>query len=234
MLKEAIILAGGKGTRLRSVTRNVFPKGLTPVKNKPILGWEMEWLAREGIQKVILATGHLAERIEDAFGTKYDTSFGSLNIEYSVEKEKLGSGGAIKLAKDLVDGDLVIVLNGDILTTASIDPLVKLHEDLDVYATMMGVNMVSPFGIVHHENSLVTKYEEKPRLPVPIHAGVDLFDTDVLNRFPTKGQMEETIFLELVKERKFGFHLISDDVFWMSIDTQKDFETANKTWPGLL
>ncbi len=230
---EAIILAGGKGTRLRSVTMNMIPKGLTPIQEKPILLWELEWLAREGIRSAILATGHLSEEIEKALGNQVETPYGTVDLQYSVEKEKLGSGGAVKLASELVSAEKTLILNGDVLTNAPLTPLFDLHKEKQVLATMLGVNMVSPYGIIHHKDNLIIKYEEKPRLDVPIHGGVDLFETDVLSRFPTKGQMEETIFVELVQERMFAFYLIPNDQFWMSIDTQKDFELANKTWTGL-
>ena len=226
-------MAGGKGTRLRSVTMNVIPKGLTPIQEKPILVWELEWLAREGIKSAILATGHLSEEIEKALGDQVTTPYGNVDLQYSVEKEKLGSGGAVRMASELVSSSQVLILNGDVLTDAPLSPLFDLHKEKKVLATMLGVNMVSPYGIIHHKDNLITKYEEKPRLDVPIHGGVDLFEADVLSRFPVKGQMEETIFVELVKERMFAFHLISNDRFWMSIDTQKDFELANKTWKGL-
>lgn len=233
MKVEAIILAGGKGTRLRSVTMNAIPKGLTPIQDKPILVWELEWLAREGINSAILATGHLSEEIEKALGNQVETPFGTVDIQYSVEREKLGSGGAARLASALVSEPQVLILNGDVITTAPLEPLFTLHHEKKVLGTMLGVNMLSPYGVIYHKDNLITKYEEKPRLDVPIHGGVDLFETEVLSRFPEKGQMEETIFLDLVKEKQFAFHLISNDEFWMSIDTQKDFEAANQSWPGL-
>jgi len=87
---EAIILAGGKGTRLRSVTLNKIPKGLTNIKDKAILEWELQWLAREGVSRVIFAVGHLSESVENHFQSNYNSDFGDVEIIISVEKEKTG------------------------------------------------------------------------------------------------------------------------------------------------
>ncbi len=232
-LTDAIILVGGKGTRLRSVTNNEIPKPLVKIQNKPILCWELDLLIKEGFSKAILAVGHLGNVIEQEMGNSYSNDHGQIDIKYSYEEEKVGSGGAVKLASRYVTGEQVLVMNGDILTSANLEPMIALHNELKVKGTMLGVNMTSPYGIVHHENNLITKFEEKPRLDVPIHAGIDIFDSSILPRFPDKGQMEETIFLELVKEKQFAFYLLSNDVFWMSIDTQKDYDAANSLWKGL-
>ena len=79
---EAVILAGGAGTRLRSITMNKIPKGLTKIQGKAILEWEMEWLAREGVNHVVLAVGHLANKISRGFGKSYSSQYGgSIKIE---------------------------------------------------------------------------------------------------------------------------------------------------------
>ncbi len=232
-ISEGIILVGGKGTRLRSVTMNEIPKALTKIGDKSILEWEMNWYAKNGFQHLVLATGHLAEKIEQHFGRQFETEFGSIELSYSVEKEKLGSGGAIKQAGQYTSSDQIAISNGDVLTNFDFTEMKEMHEKMNVLATMLAVNMTSPYGILHIKESIITAFEEKPRLNVPIHAGVDIINSTIIQRFPDKGQMEDTIFLDLVEEKQFAVYQLSDEMFWMSIDTQKDFELANETWTGL-
>ncbi len=232
-VKEALILVGGKGTRLRSITNDSIPKTLAKIQNRPILEWELEWLVREGFRHAILATGHLSEKIQMAFGKEFETQFGSISLDYSIEREKLGSGGAVRLASELVTEQRVLVMNGDVLTDINLKPMKAIHKNLGKLATMLGVNMVSPYGIVHSENGLITKFEEKPVLDYIIHGGIDIIEKDVLERFPKKGQMEDTIFVELVEQGDFAIYTPKNHFFWMSIDTHKDFQTANEKWSGL-
>ena len=233
MVSEAIILSGGKGKRLRSITMDEIPKGLARVKDKTILEWEIEWLAREGVNHVILALGHLANIIVEKLGNKINTKYNSVDISYSVEKEKLGSGGAVKQAASFVNGDKFLIINGDILTNSSLDSMNDLHVETNALATMFLIKMRSPYGVVTYNDKLITQFLEKPLLDVYIHGGVDIIEKSMVHRFPDKGQMEETIFLDLVKENRFAAYRAGDHVFWNSIDSEKDFDNANLSWPGL-
>ena len=233
-LKEAIILAGGKGKRMRSVTMDKFPKGLTPIQDIPILNWEIEWLAREGINHVVLAVGYLHEMIKDSIGNKIDTKFGSVDIDYSIEKSKLGSGGAIKLATSLVSSENILIMNGDLLLNSDLNDMKAIHHQAGINATMLLIKMRSPYGVVISDGkNNITNFVEKPLLDVYIHGGVDIVNKETLNRFPKEGQMEETIFIDLVNEGTFKCFKAPTSDFWMSIDSEKDYETANKNWKGL-
>lgn len=108
MADEAIILVGGLGTRLRPVVGEV-PKPLAPVGGRPFLGWVLDRLAAARMRRVVLAAGYRADVVRDAIGTRWS----GMTIDYSVEEQPLGTGGAITLAGGLVDGDGVHVLNGD-------------------------------------------------------------------------------------------------------------------------
>jgi len=232
-IKEAVILAGGKGTRLRSVTMNKIPKGLTEIQGKPILEWELEWLAREGVNHVVLAIGHLADKIEAHFDGTYEGEHGTIDIDISVEHDKLGSGGAFKQASEKLTGDRTYVLNGDVLCNTSLTRMKQIHARTEAKATMLLVNMTSPYGIVKRDNYMITSFVEKPLLDVQIHAGLDIIEQEVFKMFPTKGQMEDTVFVQLANKNKFASYLISNDDFWMSVDTEKDFKKANDLWTGL-
>lgn len=108
MIYEAVILAGGLGTRLQSVLRDV-PKPLAPVAGRPFLTWLLDELAVQGIRHVVLATGHLGDQIETLLGSNWR----GMSLGYSREQQPLGTGGAIALAAERVEGDAFFVLNGD-------------------------------------------------------------------------------------------------------------------------
>ncbi|MEO5827617.1 MAG: sugar phosphate nucleotidyltransferase, partial [Luteimonas sp.] len=105
---EAIILAGGRGTRLQALVSDV-PKPLAPVAGRPFLAWVLDHLAASGIRRVILATGYLSEMVERAVGRAWQ----SMSIDYSVENDALGTGGAVRQACGKLHGDTAHVLNGD-------------------------------------------------------------------------------------------------------------------------
>src|SRR5580658_7180316 len=106
--KEAVVLAGGFGTRLRSVVSEV-PKPMAPVAGRPFLAWVLDFLAAQGLRRVVLATGHMADQVQAAIGARWQ----GMDIAYSVEREPLGTGGALKLAVSHLHGDAAHVLNGD-------------------------------------------------------------------------------------------------------------------------
>ncbi|MCG3217384.1 MAG: nucleotidyltransferase family protein [Candidatus Heimdallarchaeota archaeon] len=232
----AIILAGGRGTRLRSVTGTELPKGLTEIKGKSILEWQFEWLSIYGIKHVILAIGYLAEVIEERFGSSYRTDNGvEIKLDYSVETEKLGSGGAISFAKRFVQNETFLIVNGDILTNYNLLEMFSVHKKHGKLATMALSQMRSPYGVVNFnkETGQITNFVEKPLLDTYIHAGVDFVETKALDRFPEKGQMEDTIFIEMSQEQNFFSYCLKKTDYWQSIDTHKDYETANNNWKGL-
>jgi NDP-sugar pyrophosphorylase family protein len=232
-INEAIILAGGKGTRLRSVTLNEIPKGLVKIQEKAILQWEIEWLAKYGVKKVVLAIGHLSDKIIAEFSDKINTPHGDVILKYSIEKEKLGSGGAIKQASQFIEGKACFIINGDILSDAKLNDLIELHKNNQSKATMLLVNMRSPYGVVETSGNKITKFVEKPLLPIMIHSGIDIINKEIFSEFPDRGQMEDTIFVDLANRDEFFVYTADKDTFWKSIDTEKDFKEANETWPGL-
>jgi len=108
MLKEAIILAGGFGTRLRDVVADI-PKSMAPINGKPFLDYQLKYLKHYGIEKIILSVGYLSEKIMKHYGDNFE----GLQIIYSLEKDPLGTGGGIRLAMEKCSGPDVLVLNGD-------------------------------------------------------------------------------------------------------------------------
>ncbi len=234
MVKEAVILSGVSGTRLRSVTQNKIPKPMTKIKGISILEWQLQWLSREGVSHTILAVSHLHEKIKSFFGSLYSSKFGDIDISYSVEKEKLGTGGAFKLASNLLVGNECFILNGDVLCDSKLSEMVQIHFSNNANATMMLVNMTSPYGIVSkNEHGMITGFLEKPRLKLQINGGLCIINRELFERCPDKGQLEDTIYVDMTQNQKFYSFSLPNENFWMSIDTEKDYIMANESWNGV-
>lgn len=219
-IMQAIILAGGKGERLRPFTEDC-PKGMVKIEGKPILEYQIEWLKKNGIKKIIFACGYLSEKIKEYFGDGKD--FG-LKFVYSVEVEPLGRGGALKFAwKYLSPNEQIIATNGDIYTEIDLSKVIGVHNSKKkVLATMCLFKYKSPYGVVWvDENSqLVTSFDEKREMPYWVNGGVYVFNYEMVNYLPDKGDHEVTTFPELA-ERKL-LQAYTSNEYWKGIDTVKD------------
>ncbi len=220
----AVILAGGFGKRLRPLTDDK-PKPLVEVAGKPILMWQIEWLKRQGVTDFVLAVGYLGGKIFDYVG---DGAHLGVRVHYSVEREPLGTGGAIKNALRFVEGDTFIVVNGDILTNLSISRLVESLGGHVIGAIAL-TPLRSPYGIVDvNEAGNIVEFREKPTLPYLINAGVYAFKKDIASYLPDRGDIEVSAFPRLAREGRLkGVKYLK--AYWKSIDTIKDLEEAEKT-----
>ena len=223
---KAILLAGGRGKRLRPIT-DTLPKVMVPVAGKPILQWQIEWLRRYGIQSFILSIGHLAHKVQEAFGDGSDLG---VEIEYAIEDEPLGTGGALRKAMSFIGGsDPVIVTNGDLLT--DIDPwrAERSREECGAIGALNLVPLPSPYGVVELDStSLVRSFREKPLLCDHwINAGVYTLAPEVFPYLPERGSLEHDVFPVLAQEGKLlGYRY--EGCFWHSIDSHKDIEEASE------
>jgi NDP-sugar pyrophosphorylase family protein len=219
----ALIIAGGEGERLRPLTSD-RPKPMIPVADRPILEYQIRWLAGQGVSDVILLCGYKAEVIQEHFG---DGSRFGLRVHYSLEREPLGRGGALKLGARLLppDEELTLALNGDILTDQPLPPLLRYHRRKGATATVMLTRLRSPYGITRRDRAgRIVAFEEKPLLPHWINAGVYVLAPDFFRRLPDRGDHETTTFPELAAEGKlFGYRSRS---YWRTIDTFKDLTEA--------
>lgn len=219
----AIILAGGKGERLRPLTSD-RPKPMVLLLDKPILEYQIEWLREAGVTHVVLACGYLHEVIERHFG---DGAKWSVQISYSVEDEPLGRGGAIKLAykRHVPETEqLLIATNGDNVNTQPLKPMIRQHQRTGATATLLLTQLRSPYGIVQQRGKRIVGFREKPLLPHWLSAGVYTLNREFFDRLPDKGDHEDGLFPELAAEdRLFGF---KSKAFWKAIDTVKDLNEA--------
>lgn len=179
---EAIVLAGGFGTRLRGIVDDV-PKPLAPVAGRPFLAWLLDRLAASGMRRCILATGYMADIIEQRIGAHWQ----GMDIDYSVEPEPLGTGGAIRLAATRLLGDAAHVLNGD--TWLEYDPAALESAAHNVRASMAialaRVDDVARYGAVDIDQGRVVGFREKGEAgPGWINAGCYFLAAEALAAFP--------------------------------------------------
>ncbi|MBD9435072.1 nucleotidyltransferase family protein [Pseudoxanthomonas sp. PXM03] len=178
---EAIVLAGGFGTRLRTLVSEV-PKPMAPVAGRPFLEWILRRLEREGMRRVVLATGYMAEKIEQVFGGR----FGDLELVHSVETQPLGTGGAIALAAEHVGDFGVHVINGDTYldyTLTELEALAREHGSIGM--ALARVDDVCRYGAVGLEGAHVRRFHEKGAMgPGWINAGCYYLPDETLRALP--------------------------------------------------
>lgn len=186
--KEAIILCGGLGTRLRSIISDV-PKPMAPIKNKPFLAFVLEYLKKQNISRVVLAVSYKYEIIQEYFGNSYL----GMQILYSIEKEPLGTGGAILEALNLINSDSCYVLNGDTFFDVNLDRL-KL-DNSDICVALKPMKNFDRYGSVDIDNnSYISAFNEKKFTSNGlINGGVYLIKKNIFNSFnlPNKFSFEE-------------------------------------------
>lgn len=226
----ALILAGGKGERLRPLTDSM-PKPLAPLNGRPILWYQVEWLKRAGVTNVIFLVGYRWEMVRQYFGD--GTNFGIKAI-YSVETSPLGRGGAIRVGMANVpeEEDTVMVLNGDIITSQEPAEVLNRHLERkqarpDLLATVMVSPMISPYGLVDmDEDGDVTGFREKAELPHWINAGVYVFERSMAPLLPEIGDHEVMTFPELAANGRIA--AFKSRSFWRSVDSFKDLREAEE------
>src|SRR4051812_16011697 len=143
---QALVLAGGEGTRLRPLTRTV-PKPVMPLAGRPFLTFMLDWLRSHGVSEVILSCGFLSDGVHDVLGDIYE----GMRLRYVIEREPLGTGGPVRLALDegLLD-ERFLVLNGDVLTDMDLTVELARHEEAGATATLalIAVEDTSSYGVV--------------------------------------------------------------------------------------
>ena len=160
MIKEAIILAGGLGTRLSGTIADELPKCMAPVNGRPFLDYLLQYLDDLGLKRVILSVGYKHQAITEHFGN----AFGELQLEYAVEKEPLGTGGALRLAMQQAREPLVLVMNGDTFFEVDVPKLINAHRSREAVITLAlhEVDDVGRYGsVVIDQERRITGFAEK-------------------------------------------------------------------------
>lgn len=222
---QVIILAGGKGERLRPITSD-RPKVMVEVLGVPLLGYQVRWLQAQGITDIIVACGYRHEVIQDYFGA--GEKWG-VRMQYAVESTPLGRGGALKQAFRLLkEGEeICLATNGDVVTNVRLAPMLQAQRDSGCVATIMLVPFTSPYGLVDVDSSeRIVAFREKPELPYWLNAGIYVFSRAIEPLLPDHGDHEDTTFPRLAAERKLG--AFRSRSFWRAIDTAKDLSDIHR------
>ena len=224
---KGVILAGGLGKRLRPIT-DERPKPMIEVCDRPIIEWQIRWFKNHEIDEIVICVGYLKERIIDYIGS--GSRFG-VRVGYAVEEEPLGTGGALKNARSLINSSRdegFFMVNGDILT--DLDPNIWKHTRNSALAL---VPLKSPYGVIElDKNGLVTGFVEKPLINDKwINAGVYFFTSDVFDILPDHGNIETSALPVMAQNRNLiGVTFFTS--FWRSVDSHKDMEEATKEIQG--
>jgi mannose-1-phosphate guanylyltransferase len=219
---QALILAGGKATRLRPLTSKV-PKPVVPLVGQPFISYMLEWLCSHGVDDVVMSCGFLADGVRSVLG---DGSQFGVRLQYVEEQEPLGTGGALKFAEELL-AERFFMLNGDVLTDIDLSAQLAQHESTGARVTLalMSVEDPSAYGLVHcHEDSRVAEFLEKPGPEQTIHtslvnAGAYIIEREVLAGMAPSGtviSIERDLFPTLVDHGLYGYEASG---YWLDIGT---------------
>lgn len=224
---KVVILAGGLGTRLRPLT-NDCPKPLLKLNSKPILERIVESLKGQGFRHFFFAVNYKAKMLQDYF--KDGSHFG-VKISYLIEKEPLGTAGALSLLPESTDGSPVVVMNGDILTKVDLSNVLKFHSEHKSRATMC-VNEYEhrvPYGVVHIGNNYeIQDIEEKPSINLLVNAGIYVINPDLLQLIPKNHYFDMPSLFEAVKVKQFQTAVYPLKEYWLDIGNKDDFERAQE------
>jgi mannose-1-phosphate guanylyltransferase len=221
---QALILAGGEGTRLRPLTSTI-PKPVVPLAGRPHIAYMLEWLRGHGVEEAVLACGFMAGEVREVLG---DGDALGMRLEYVEEPKPLGTGGALKYAENLLQ-ERFLMLNGDVLTDIDLTAQLEQHEHTGASATLALVEVEDPsaYGLVRLDPAhAVQDFVEKPdsaEAPHLINAGVYVLERDVLEQIAPAGtpsSIEREVFPRLIGRGLFG-HLARG--YWLDIGTPQRY-----------
>ena len=231
---KAVLLVGGKGTRLKPLTDKT-PKALLEVHKKAVTEHIFDLLKKYGIKDVVLCVGHLKNKIKEHFG---DGSEFGVDISYVEEDESLGTAGPLKLAKKYLK-ESFIVSNGDELKNINIPRMFRLHKRKDALATIALTTVEDPshYGVARLDGSRIVEFVEKPKKEEApsnlINAGFYILEPEVIDMIPNGFSMlERDVFPKLAKMGRLrGFPFAGQ---WFDIGTIERYRMAEKKWNGII
>jgi mannose-1-phosphate guanylyltransferase len=234
-----ILLVGGFGTRLAPLT-NVTPKPMLPIANLPVTEHQLLVAKAAGISKVVLATAYLAETFTPYFG---DGSKWGIELRYALEREPLGTGGAIRNAAELILAEIsedepIVVFNGDVLSRHDLAAQIRLHQTSSASVTLhlVSVDDARPYGCVpFDESGQVTDFLEKMENPITntINAGCYIFNPQVIQEIELGKvvSVEREVFPNLLKRGKVVQAFV-DDSYWLDMGTPKALLKGSQDYVG--
>jgi mannose-1-phosphate guanylyltransferase len=223
---QALILAGGEGTRLRPLTTTV-PKPVIPLANRPFISYMLDWLSEHEVDEIILSCGFLASQVRAVLGDGVD----GVRLRYIDEEYPLGTAGAVKHAESLL-GDRFLVLNGDVLTDFDLSALKRFHEERGAVATLALIPVEDPsaYGLVRTaQDARIKDFLEKPSVEQIdtdlINAGAYVLEHSVLDRIAEGRSVsfEREVFPSLIGQGLYG---CSVEGYWLDIGTPERYLQA--------
>ena len=223
---QALILAGGEGTRLRPLTETI-PKTVLPLAGRPFTAYTIDWLERHGVDEVVVSCGYLGEGMQAALVGATGPA-----LTFAIEPEPRGTAGAIRFCEEMLE-DRFLVLNGDVLTDLDLTALIAQHESTGATATiaLYPVDDVTGYGLVRREeDGEITEFLEKPQGSEveadEINAGAYVLERSVLDLIPSDRavSIERETFQELIGNGLYGRRL---EGYWMDIGTPERFRQAS-------
>lgn len=225
-ISQAVILAGGQGSRLRPYTDTV-PKAMIEIGGRCIIDHQIEWLAEVGVTDVVVSAGYLSDVLEKHLAQARQPA----RVQIVVEEEPLGRGGALKYAGGHLPepADPWYAFNGDIWTRFDLRAMAAHHAERQAVATVGLARPPMPWGIVElDDDGNIIEFVEAPTSPYPVNGGIYTFSGEILDLLPDVGDHEHTTFPSLAKSRRLvGFSI---EGYWRAIDTAKDISEAAKEY----
>jgi mannose-1-phosphate guanylyltransferase len=228
---KAVVLVGGQGSRLRPVTYDI-PKALVPLRNRPFMGYMLDFLRRGGLSGAVLSLGYLPDPIQDYLCGKQDLD--DFSVDYAVEDRALGTAGGIKNAEKYLDGETLVVVNGDVLTGMDLAMAIQVHKASDALATITLTSVEDPtaYGLVEVDHEMmVHRFIEKPGADEVttnlVNAGIYVLEPEVLGMIPAGREVsiEREIFPELQDSGRLRAHISSS--YWRDIGTPRSYLAAS-------
>jgi NDP-sugar pyrophosphorylase family protein len=227
---QAVVLAGGLGSRLRPFTQ-IIPKPLLPVGDRSVLEIQIAHLRESGISEIFLATGYKSPLFTSYFG---DGSRFGVRLRYSFEEKPLGTAGPLGLLKGDLRGPF-IVLNGDILTNLDFGRAVAFHEGHGCWFTVVAKEVVFPlsYGSLVREGERVVAMHEKPDLRVEVMAGIYVLSAEALDLIPPNERFGMDQLVQTFLDRGLPVGCYRMQEYWLDIGRMEDYEKAVAHYDGL-
>ncbi len=225
MIKEAVVLCGGRGQRLRPYTDHI-PKPMLKIAGKPVLEYVIANLKRNKVEKAYFAVGYLGEKIEEYFGD--GKKFG-IEIEYKYEKTPLNTAGAVAQFKNDIEGDDFYILAADHLTSWNLMGMAEKHREKKAIVTIGFVEKKSvlDYGVGKIENGFVKDFVEKPMETYLINTGIYVANSSLFYYLKVGEDLSKNVFPKLLKSKEKIAAFVDDSEFWMDIGRVKDYERVN-------
>jgi dTDP-glucose pyrophosphorylase len=233
LLNPVVLMAGGRGTRLRPLTE-YCPKPMLRVAGKPILESILEQCIASGLQEFYLAVNHLKEQIRDHFE---DGSRWGVRIQYIEESAPLGTAGALQLLPvEARRGGPLLVMNGDVLTSLNLAQLLEFHASHGAAATLCvrSHDVVIPFGVVEAEGVDLVGFREKPVLRHQVNAGIYVLEPWLLDHIPTGEAMDMPSLLLAAHAAAQRVAVCPIHEYWCDIGRPETLQQAHEDWARIV